>query len=179
MDVMTSSRAFPHQPKAAPMMVRFSNASSYLLVFALLVVAYPVSPEHRPLNKELTGTVDAYFGAWINGRIGDMSTRLTLDSEYHPNGGATVAGREALRAYYQDFVDHYDIALQWNYEQAVTEGDWGHVMGVYFIRYAPTDSREEIARGGRFFMHLVRESDGHWRIRRELTQTTTGSSAEF
>ncbi len=125
------------------------------------------------LAAELTETVDAYFDAWVNGRIPQMISHLTPDSEYHPNAAATVSGREALRRFYQDFVDNYQIDLRWQYEQAEIQGDWGYVMGVYFIRYAPTGSGEEIARGGRFFMDLRRGPDGQWRIRRELTQTTT------
>jgi ketosteroid isomerase-like protein len=138
-----------------------------------------ISAQEHALPQELTNTVDAYFDAWIDGRIPEMVSHLTADSEYHPNGGASVSGREALRGLYQDFVDNYDISLRWQYEQAEVYGDRGYVMGVYFIRYAPTGSREEIARGGRFFMDMRLDSDRRWRIRRELTQTTDDAYPEF
>ncbi len=143
-----------------------------LAAWALLaLVQGSMATEHAPANA-LTMAVDRYFDAWVNGRISAMVGYLTPDSEYHPNGGATVTGRGALRAFYQDFMDNYDISLVWQYEQAEIHGDTGFVMGVYFIRYAPAGSREEIARGGRFFMDMRLGADGQWRIRRELTQTT-------
>ena len=144
------------------------TVTALLMTFTQATIA-----SEDPMSNALTTAVDGYFDAWVHGRIPEMAGYLTTDSEYHPNGSATVSGRDALQAFYQDFVDNYDISLEWQYEQSELRGDWGYVMGVYFIRYAPTGSREEIARGGRFFMDMRLDTDGRWRIRRELTQTTT------
>jgi ketosteroid isomerase-like protein len=147
--------------------------------WALLTLTQSSMAADETPSNALTMAVDGYFDAWVNGRIPTMVSYLTPDSEYHPNGSATVTGRDALRAFYQDFMDNYDIELAWQYEQTEIRGDTGFVMGVYFIRYAPMGSREEIARGGRFFMDMRLGADGQWRIRRELTQTTADALPEL
>ena len=150
-----------------------------LAALALLALVQGSMAAEQSTSNALTMAVDGYFDAWVNGRIAAMVSYLTPDSEYHPNGSATVSGREALRAFYQEFVDNYEVDLAWQYEQAEIHGHTGFVMGVYFIRYTPTGGREEIARGGRFFMDMRRSGDGQWRIRRELTQTTADAKPEL
>lgn len=131
------------------------------------------------MSQVLTETVDNYFEHWLNGDVDAMVDTFTEDSVYHANGGESVVGREALRDYYQAFVDNYRIELKWRYELATSFGADGQVMGVYSIRYAPKAGGDEIARGGRFFMLLEQGADGRWRISRELTQSTEDPVPEF
>lgn len=124
------------------------------------------------MSKQLTETVDSYFEHWLNGDVDAMVEAFTEDSVYHSNGGESVVGRDALRDYYQAFVDNYQIELKWRYELAKRSGSDGQVMGVYSIRYAPKAGGDAITRGGRFFMLLEQGADERWRISRELTQST-------
>jgi uncharacterized protein (TIGR02246 family) len=123
-------------------------------------------------NVEIRAFHDAFFAAWNRGDLDALTDSLTTDTVYHPMNGTTLTGRATLARVYGEFLANFQVTMTVHAELLQATGPQGVMMGLYRATMAPRDGRPAAVRGGRYYMALVQEADGQWRIARELTQPT-------
>ena len=115
---------------------------------------------------------DSFFNAWNTADADGLVARLAPNTVYHPMGGETMHGRQAVGDSYRGFLKSFDVRMEVTPELLESAGNQGLMMGLYTSVLTPKDGRASWARSGRYYMNLVRNDNGTWQIARELTQTT-------
>ena len=115
---------------------------------------------------------DSFFNAWNTADADGLVARLAPNTVYHPMGGETMHGRQAVGDSYRGFLKSFDVRMEVTPELLESAGNQGLMMGLYTSVLTPKDGRASWTRSGRYYMDLVRDDNGDWQIARELTQTT-------
>lgn len=90
---------------------------------------------------------------------------LSEDAVQLPDGGAPLAGKDAIMANVVEAAAAADFDLSWAPAQAQTSesGDLGYTWGRYFLD-GVDDAGEPYTDEGKYANVWVREADGHWRV---------------
>ena len=137
------------------------------------------SPEREKYKAEVGKTRDAYMSAWKSANAGQIADLYTDDAlVLYPNQPA-VNGKSAIRAYFQAFFGDF-AQKEFVLESSEVEiaGDWAFDRGTYRWKGVPRagaggDPAED---HGKYLVILRRQSDGTWKVARDMDNSDRPAS---
>jgi uncharacterized protein (TIGR02246 family) len=128
-------------------------------------------------------TREAYASAWRAGNAADVAGLYADDAlVLYPNR-PPIEGKAAIQTYFDQFFGDF---IQDEFELTSAEiqiaGSWAFDRGAYRWKGTPKNGGSAIEDHGKFLVILQRQSDGSWKVARDmdnsdrpLTQATRGS----
>lgn len=94
---------------------------------------------------------------------------LNDDVAIMPPGEAPVRGKEAIRAWYADFLTHYRTSSLTLADREVFVGEgWAAELGTYEWGLTPVAGGTTVVDRGSYMQMWKQLPDGHWRFAREV-----------
>ena len=114
-------------------------------------------------------------------RAGDIASLVDMFAEdavrMAPDNDA-VTGRQAIRSSLEKLVTAFDsIEMITELREADVAGDWGFYRCTYASKLIPKAGGEPVEMRGHWFDLLKRQSDGSWKIYRNIFNVDSGISA--
>lgn len=101
---------------------------------------------------------------------GDVDAKMRLytsDVVLLPPEGSIVVGERAVRAWHERMYKQKTTQITSVVERVEASGDWGVGWGIWRGTVAPTGAQSQTA-NGKFLVVVRRQSDGSWKIAREV-----------
>jgi uncharacterized protein (TIGR02246 family) len=115
---------------------------------------------------EIDALIEAVTQADMRGDIDGLLASYTDDVVSMPPDLPAIAGKEALRAYYEEAYSQLSIeALEMTSEETRVSGDWAFSRGQFTQTVLPNDG-EPFDVAGKYLFIFHREADGSWKIAR-------------
>ncbi len=139
-----------------------------LIVFFLVVAFLAIGSCTKKVDteadidaiKSLTEEYDATLKA------GDLDSWISLytdDAVRMPPNMRALVGKDAIRNFYQPFVEQYVIDINETCEEVIVCGDLGFVRGTYNYTITPKVGGEPSLDSGKWVAFHKRQSDGSWK----------------
>lgn len=119
--------------------------------------------------QSIAKTREAYAAAWRAGDAAAIAALYTADAHVLYPDRVGISGRQAILAYFRGFFgDFPKNAFELRSAEVVVNGDWAFDRGVYRWRGTPAAGGAPEADDGKYLVVLHRESDGAWRVARDM-----------
>jgi uncharacterized protein (TIGR02246 family) len=169
--------------------MRLSHLAQTVLLTLLVVAASCQREAHDPSRSEpLSQTpyqvdsvaISRVLSQWVDAyRRGDADALARLHTEdavMLPDDAIAFSGREAILAWYKEMFEgrppaeegeDRQVESSWADDEIQVGGDWGFYRGTYrFAWKTPAGETREVR--GKDITILRRQSDGSWKIAREM-----------
>jgi uncharacterized protein (TIGR02246 family) len=113
-----------------------------------------------------TGDIDAWLSLW------------TEDGVQMPPNEAPVIGKDQLRQRNGAALDLFTVAIDIANQEVGVAGDWAFSRGVYTATFTPKDGTRPVPVDGKFMTILSRQSDGGWKIHRDIFNSNVAPGGE-
>ena len=158
----------------------------FILVGFLSLIAMPVcapQPEQQaePATEEAPSTeadvaaIKSIFKQFDEALIaGDLEAYLALymeDCVVLPPNAEIITGKDGYRSYAQPIIDQFDIEETISVKETEVAGDWAFSRTSFVWRLTPKAGGETIEEVGKMISILRRQSDGSWKISRNMWNT--------
>jgi uncharacterized protein (TIGR02246 family) len=99
---------------------------------------------------------------------------ITDDAVLMPPSGPPVVGRQAIRSWSEAIAKRFRITkyLPVN-DELVIAGDWAFRRATFSWTVTPTAGGDSIQDSGKFIILYKRQSDGSWRVARDIWNSNT------
>ena len=104
-------------------------------------------------------------------RAGDATALARLYTEnavLMPPGEPAVTGRKAIELKLQTTFDRFTAVLNVTFDEIEISGDWAFERGSYTLTLTPKVEDEPIREVGKYLLILRRNSDGSWKLARDI-----------
>jgi len=128
-------------------------------------------PSNVPLQDARTAAegIFARYAASLN--AGDADAWATLwaeDGVQMPPDAPPVAGKSQIRESLRRLLAQFRFEMRIRTEEVRTAGDWAFARGMYTATLTPKAGGPAIPIDGKFMTILARQSDGSWKIYRDI-----------
>jgi|SoiMethySBSTD1v2_1073268.scaffolds.fasta_scaffold18130_3 uncharacterized protein (TIGR02246 family) len=125
--------------------------------------------ETSPAVKEIDRTRNDYVEAWKAGDVGRISGLYTDDGVVMYPDQPPVVGRPAISEFFKGFFSEFDaLDFQLASSEIVVTDDWAFDRGTYRWKAKPKKGGAPRDDDGKYLVILRRESDGRWRVARDM-----------
>ena len=137
----------------------------------LAVVAGCTRPSNVPLQdaRAAADNIFARYAASLN--AGDADAWATLwaeDGVQMPPDEPPVTGKAQIREKLRGVLAQFRFQMRVHTEEVRTAGDWAFARGMYAATLTPKAGGPAIPIDGKFMTILARQSDGSWKIYRDI-----------
>jgi ketosteroid isomerase-like protein len=146
------------------------NAACLAVLVATLLAACATSPSRTLANDEaaIAEFNARYLKAINDGDIATLSSLTTPDHIMMPPSRAPIVGKEANDAANGRAFQQFDIDETWTPVETVIAGDWAYQRGTYTVAATPKAGGTTRNTQGSFLRIYRRQSDGSWRMIRDM-----------
>jgi ketosteroid isomerase-like protein len=143
-----------------------------LLVCALLTASAVSASAPHPSDaaQQILAAEAAELAAWEAEDIEAIMNAYAEDAVVMP-GGAVIPDRRSLRELFVAFLEDPGFTLTFRSDPPLVaaSGEIGVTVGTYAVSFTHPESREVVRHTGRHLMTWRLESDGEWRVIRQMT----------
>jgi ketosteroid isomerase-like protein len=110
----------------------------------------------------------------------DFATLSSLTTDGHvmlPPNREPVVGKAANDALNGEAFERYDFSEMWRPVETVIDGDLGFQRGTFTVTAIPKGDGEQLAVSGSFLRIYQRQSDGEWRMTRDMFNSSMSPAA--
>ena len=148
---------------------------SVLIVVVFTIVfggCAPESAEQIDLEAERVAILEIwpqYSSSLNSGDIDSWMSLWTEDGVQMPPNEPAVSGRDQIRARNKAVLDQFIFDMRSiNNEEVSVAGDWAFARGTYSATLTPKEGSETISIDGKYMTILQKQSDGSWKIHRDI-----------
>jgi ketosteroid isomerase-like protein len=106
---------------------------------------------------------------YASGRFAEIPDLYTVDTLVMPRGRPRIEGREQMRRAIGGLAAGRRVAIEVTEREAWVSGDYGWFVGDFRVTYSPPDpNAAPTTEYGRSLVIFRRDSDGRWRIHRDM-----------
>ncbi len=155
-----------------------------LLVGFLTVVPLMAgcTSQDRPDTEADTAAINAIWSTYVSSlEAGDIDAWLSLwteDGVQMPPNEAPVIGKDKLRQRNGAALDLFTVAIDITNQEVGVAGEWAFSRGVYTATFTPKDGSQPIPVDGKFMTILNRQTDGGWKIHRDIFNSSVAPGGE-
>ena len=159
------------------------------LVLALLLVT--CTPQTQPVVEEAANTeadvaaIRVLTERWIAAvEAGDVDGVLSLytdDAVRLPPDGPAFSGKEAFEEYFSGAFEQFSFEVVWpveGTEEIVVARGWAYHLSEYAMLVTPKEDGETMEENGKVLEIIQRQSDGSWKLAREIWNITLPPETE-
>jgi uncharacterized protein (TIGR02246 family) len=140
-------------------------AGVVILVSGCVRPALPPVPDARAAADAIFARYAASLSA---GDADGWATLWTEDGVQMPPDAPPVVGKSQIREKLRSLLAQFRFEMRIHTEEVRTAGDWAFARGMYAATLTPKAGGPEIPIDGKFMTILARQSDGSWRIYRDI-----------
>jgi ketosteroid isomerase-like protein len=145
----------------------------WLSLLLLALAACASSPQHRTDTEAADlAAIRKYDQDWLAALAkGDAATLRDLSAEDHttfPNNMPPFEGRDANYATNSKWFEKFNVSESWYPRDLVVSGDWAYECGYFTATSQPKAGGEVSHFTGNYLRILRRQSDGSWKMTREM-----------
>ena len=132
------------------------------------------APDARAAVDSIFAKYAASLGA------GDADAWATLwleDGVQMPPDGPAVVGRSQIREKLRGILTQFRFDMRIHTEEVRTAGEWAYARGLYQATLTPKTDGPAIPIDGKFLTILARQSDGSWKIYRDIFNSNVPPAA--
>jgi len=149
----------------------------------MLLLMTVVFPFPFPFALPRPSVGDEYAASWKAGDTARISGLYTDDAIVMYPDQPPVVGRAAISEYFKGFFTEFEaLDFQLASSEIVVAGDFAYDRGTYRWKAKPRKGGAPVDDDGKYLVILRRESDGRWRVARDMdnsdrpaTQATRGT----
>jgi uncharacterized protein (TIGR02246 family) len=127
--------------------------------------ALPPAPDARTAADAIFAKYAALLGA---GDADGWATLWMEDGVQMPPDAPPVVGRSQIREKLRSLLAQFRFDMHIQTQEVRTAGDWAFARGMYQATLVPKAGGPGIPIDGKFMTILARQSDGSWRIYRDI-----------
>ncbi|MFQ5813619.1 MAG: YybH family protein [Anaerolineae bacterium] len=130
-----------------------------------------VAPEAAQVEADIAAINEIWEGYTAGANTGDLDLWISL---WDVNGirmapdAPPVIGKEQIRAQMKVPFEQLDIEIAIDNQEVQVGGDWAFSRGTYTLSTTPKAGGETAHVDGKFLTVLKRQSDGTWKIFRDI-----------
>ncbi len=148
-------------------MVRPNTASALLLLTLLVTACAPTTPQADP--EEIRRQYNAYNITYGKNDVETILAFYTDDAERLPSDGSIVSGLAALREVIVAFREQNDYVLDaYSPPRIQVSGDLAVTYATFDEHWTSKATAETTREAGRWLLVWERQSDGSWKISKEM-----------
>jgi uncharacterized protein (TIGR02246 family) len=132
------------------------------------------APDARAATEAIFAKYAASLGA---GNADEWATLWMEDGVQMPPDAPAVVGRSQIREKLRSLLAQFRFDMQIHTEEVRTAGDWAFARGKYEATLSPKAGGPPIPIDGKFMTILARQSDGTWRIYRDIFNSNVPPAA--
>ena len=137
----------------------------------VIIVSGCTRPSHMPL-PDARAAADGIFARYAASiSAGDADAWATLwaeDGVQMPPDAPPVVGKSEIREKLWSLLAQFRFDMRIHTEEVRTAADWAFARGMYTATLTPKAGGPAIPIDGKFMTILARQSDGSWRIYRDI-----------
>jgi len=147
---------------------------SVLIVVVFTIVfggCAPESAEQIDLEAERVAILEIwpqYSSALNSDDIDSWMSLWTEDGVQMPPDEPALSGRDQIRARNKAVLDQFSFDISINNEEVNVAGDWAFARGTYSATLTPKEGSETIPIAGKYMTIFQKQSDGSWKIHRDI-----------
>jgi uncharacterized protein (TIGR02246 family) len=113
-----------------------------------------------------------YVAAFKAADASGIADLYTEDATVMPGNQPTVSGRSGIVKYNEEFFSQFTPDnIELTVEETRVMGDWALDRGTYDVTATPKTGAETINEHGRYLVLLQRQTDGSWKVARDIDNT--------
>jgi ketosteroid isomerase-like protein len=152
------------------------NALRYLMPISLLALAgCQATAPHTASTEADVAAIRRYDEQWLKAlAAGDAKTLRELTDENHvtfPSNMPPFEGREANYAANSKWFEQFSVVEHWQPRDIVVAGDWAYECGHFTAESQPKSGGEVAHFSGNYLRILRRQTDGGWKMIREMASS--------
>ena len=174
------AQSSPFVAKRGKIMTTRTLCKSSLTSVLILLISAGCNSQNET-NKDAA----AINGMWENYssslNAGDIDAWLSLwtgDGVQMPPGEAPVIGKDQLRQRNGGALDLFNVEIEITNEEVEVAGRLAFSRGHYVATFSPKDGSQPIPVDGKFMTILKLQSDGGWKIHRDIFNSNVPSGGE-
>ena len=130
-------------------------------------------------SQAVTAAVNAIWTRYSSSlNAGDLDSWLSLwtdDGVQLPPGEPPVVGKEEIRARNKAVLDKFTLNIGITNAEVGVAGDWAFARGTYTATLTPKEGGRAIPLSGKYMTILKRQTDGSWKIHRDIFNSNVPS----
>lgn len=146
-----------------------------LLFLAAACAPAPATPPDTSAQDR--AAIDAVRDAWVAGyNAADadaLANLFTEDAIAMPAEQPTITGRAAIRQHYADTFAAGKGTASVTPQETQLMGDWAYDLGTFSGTFTPAAGGDAMSVEGRYIVVLQRQTDGSWKIARDIDNSAT------
>ncbi len=150
--------------------------------FTVLLLVAGCASEDGPNTEADTAAINAIWSTYVSSlEAGDIDGWLSLwteDGVQMPPNEPPVIGKDQLRQRNGAALDLFTVEIDITNQEVGVAGDWAFSRGVYTATLAPKDGSTSIPVDGKFMTILRRQTDGGWKIHRDIFNSSVAPGGE-
>ena len=145
------------------------GASMFLAVFACAALA------QTPDEDAIRSAIANYDAALKAGDVDAVMAAYIEEAVFMPLNVPALVGQEAVRAWYQAFLDYSAVDLNFAVDEVVVSGHWAFARATFLGTETPRAGGGSVEIDGKAIFILQKQDDGSWKIARYLFNLDTPS----
>ena len=150
--------------------------------FTVMLLVASCTSEDGPTTEADTAAINTIWSTYVSSlETGDIDAWLSLwteDGVQMPPNEAPVIGKDQLRQRNGAALDLFTVAIDITNQEVGVAGDWAFSRGVYTATCTPKDGSRPVPVAGKFMTILSRQSDGGWKIHRDIFNSNVAPGGE-
>jgi len=150
--------------------------------FTVMLLVASCTSEDGPTPEADTAAINTIWSTYVSSlEAGDIDAWLSLwteDGVQMPPNEAPVIGKDQLRQRNGAALDLFTVAIDITNQEVGVAGDWAFSRGFYTATFTPKDGSRPVPVDGKFMTILSRQSDGGWKIHRDIFNSNVAPGGE-
>ena len=143
-------------------------ATLVLLVVFGTTLAQSGSNDEAAARAAIQKIWEQYKATAESGDLDGWLAQWTDDGVRMPPDAPMSVGKQAIRASMEVPLTQFDNVIDIHVQETVIAGDWAYSRGTYTLTFTPKGGGAAGAVDGKFTTILQRQSDGTWKIHRDI-----------
>jgi uncharacterized protein (TIGR02246 family) len=111
---------------------------------------------------------EKFMAAYSTGDAEGVASLYTSDAVSEPNNTPTLKGRDAILQSQKAMFEQVTLKVTLTPEETTTRGTVGLDRGMFKAEVTPKDGGPSTTNEGRYLVVLVKDTDGMWRVARDM-----------
>ncbi|MCH6548894.1 MAG: SgcJ/EcaC family oxidoreductase [Proteobacteria bacterium] len=150
--------------------------------FTVVLLVASCTSEDGPNTEADTAAINAIWSTYVSSlEAGDIDAWLSLwteDGVQMPPNEAPVIGKDKLRQRNGAALDLFTVTIDITNQEVEVAEKWAFSRGVYSATFTPKDGSQPIPVDGKFMTILRRQTDGGWKIHRDIFNSSVAPDGE-
>jgi uncharacterized protein (TIGR02246 family) len=134
-----------------------------LLIVAAGLFGLTTAAAAEDVRQAIEQTNTRFVEAFKAGDAATIASLYTETAKMLPPDATEIAGREAIQAEWQSWIDGGLKDLTLEAKEVEADGDLAYEIGWFTLR-APTETNDMVTAGGSYLVVWKRGADGAWRL---------------